>query len=192
MKKLIYRKLFGKTCLTSKRSHGNVELLSDNSPDNFPLKTVFSTEFWTPPRPCPRSEKKTIKLSLFPGTKIFQQKFIWTDKDTILTICFHQKTSAECLKKVLKTLIQPRKKTVYLNNPPDFHQLFLTIMLKLFKNSTYFCSEFSRKQSLRFTKKVIQLLIIFQGKKSPGKNALDRQKSFSTIGWSVVVKVRQT
>ena len=89
MKKFIYRKFFGKTCLTSKSSSGNVESRSDDSPDNFPPKFQFfhKTLKNTNP-PCPPFWKKNIKLNIFPGINFFQEKFIWADKDTILTICF--------------------------------------------------------------------------------------------------------
>ena len=52
-------------------------------------KSNFSTNFekLAPPL-APLSEKKNIKLNIFPGINYFQEKFIWADEDTFLTICF--------------------------------------------------------------------------------------------------------
>ena len=50
-KKIIHWKFFGKTCLSSKSPSGNVESLSDNSPDNFPPKNRFIQKIVKPPLP---------------------------------------------------------------------------------------------------------------------------------------------
>ena len=58
-------------------------------PTFFRQKSVFSTEFkknslsHTAP-----GLKNVTKLNIFPGNSFFSEMFIWTDKDTILTICF--------------------------------------------------------------------------------------------------------
>ena len=58
----------------------------------FRQKSNFSTKFWkTPPPPLappPPFWKKNMKLIIFPEINFFQEKFIWADKETILTICF--------------------------------------------------------------------------------------------------------
>ena len=56
----------------------------------FRQKSNFSTKFWKtpPPPPCPPFWKKNIKLNTVPEINFFQEKFIWAEKDTILTICF--------------------------------------------------------------------------------------------------------
>ena len=66
---------FGKLCLNSKSSSGNVESRSDNAPDNFPPKVRFFHKNLknSPPAHAPRSEK-TIKLNIYPGIKIFPEE----------------------------------------------------------------------------------------------------------------------
>ena len=56
----------------------------------FRQKSNFSTKFWKtpPPPPLPPFLKKNIKLNTVPEINFFQEKFIWAEKDTILTICF--------------------------------------------------------------------------------------------------------
>ena len=112
VKKFIYRKFFGKTCLTSKSSSGNVESRSDDSPDNFPPKVQFCHKTLKNSNPpCPPFWKKNIKLNIFPGKNYFQEKFIWTDKDTILTICFQtSKNICRMSRKSLKNIDSTKKK----------------------------------------------------------------------------------
>ena len=112
--------IFRKNTPFLKKSLWDVESLSDNSPDSFPPKNRFVHKIVKPPHPLPPFLKKNIKLNIFPGINFFQEKFIWADKDTILTICFQfQKTSAERLEKVYKTMIQPKKDRLPKKNPPD-------------------------------------------------------------------------
>ena len=73
----------------------------------FRQKTVLSTKLWNPPPPplLPPFWKKTIKLNIFQGIKFFQEQCIWTDKDTILTICFRSsknicRKSRKCLEDI--------------------------------------------------------------------------------------------
>ena len=114
MKKIIYRKFFGKTCLTSKSSSGNVESRSDNSPDNFPPKVQFFHKILknsTPPPPLPPFLKKNIKLNIVPEINFFQEKFIWAEKDTILTICFQtSKNICRMSRKSLENIDSTKKK----------------------------------------------------------------------------------
>ena len=53
LKKIIHWKFFGKTRLSSRSPSGNVESLSDNSPDNFPPKNRFIHKIVKPPPPPP-------------------------------------------------------------------------------------------------------------------------------------------
>ena len=123
MKKIIYRKFFGKTCSTSKSSSGNVESRSDNSPDNFPPKVQFfhqNLKNSTPP-PCPPFWKKNIKLNIVPEINFFQEKFIWTDKDTILTICFQSsKNICRMSRKSLENIDSTKKKDRLPKKPSRF------------------------------------------------------------------------
>ena len=105
----------------------------------FRQKSVFPTKNWkSPPRPCPPFWKN-YQTEHFSGDEKFSRRSVSGQiKTQFWQSAFKvQKTSAECLEKVLETLIQP-KKAVYLKNPPDLdlHHPVLTIMLKLFKNST--------------------------------------------------------
>ena len=106
-------KNFGNTCLPSKSPSGSVESLSDNPPDHFPPKLRFLHKFLKktlPPRPL--SEKK-YQCEHFSRKIFFLEKLIWTDKDTILTICFQSSKNicrvSRRSEKILKTLIQPKK-----------------------------------------------------------------------------------
>ena len=86
----------------------------------FRQKSVFSTNIWKipPPRPCPPFWKnyQTEHLS---GDKNFSRRSVSGQiKTQFWQSAFKvQETSAGCLEKVMKTLIQPRKKTVYLKKP---------------------------------------------------------------------------
>ena len=156
-----------------KKSPGSVESLSDNPPDNFPPKLRFFHKFLKKslPRPRPLSEKK-YQSEHFSRKIFFREKLIWTDKNTILTICFQSsKKSAECLEEVKKSWRHwfNQKKTVYLkklsrfpessfdNHAGTFQKWYVILLLNVTKKT-------------RFPKKVIQMLITFQVKKSPWKN----------------------
>ena len=124
-KGLFIGKVFGKTWLPSKSPYGSAESRSDNPPDNFPPKVRFFHKIWKlPPLPAPFL-RKNIKVNIFPG-----KFFSWRNLYGLIKTQFSQsafkvqKTSAECLEKVLKTLIQPRKNRLPKENPPEFRIQF--------------------------------------------------------------------
>ena len=113
-KDLFIGKVFGKTCLSSKSPSGNSESRSDNSPDNFAPKVRFFLENLKKILPTsPPFPEEIMKLNIFPGKILFLEKLIWTDKDTILPICFESlKDICWMSGKSLEKFTQP-KQTVY-------------------------------------------------------------------------------
>ena len=117
-------KIFGKTCLSSKSPSGNVESRSDNSHDSFPPKVRFYhrilKKLSQPPPPfwnCYQTEHFSRKF-------LFLEKFIWTDKDTILTICFQiSKNICRMSRKSLEDIDSTKKKTVYPNKIPQIWRI---------------------------------------------------------------------
>ena len=108
-KNLIIGRVFGKTCLSSKSFSGNFESRSYNSPDNFPPKVRFFHKNLKN-SPLPPILKKIIKLNIFPVIKFSWRNLSGQTKTQFWQSAFKvQKTSAECLEKVLKTMIQPKK-----------------------------------------------------------------------------------
>ena len=87
----------------------------------FRQKSNFSTKFWkTPPPPCPFL-KKNIKLNIVPEINFFQEKFIWTDKDTILTICFQSsKNICRMSRKSLENIDSTKEKDRLPKKPSRF------------------------------------------------------------------------
>ena len=89
----------------------------------FRQKSNFSTKFWKtpPPPPCPPFWKKNIKLYIVPEINFFQEKFIWTDKDTILTICFQtSKNICRMSRKNLENIDSTKKKDRLPKKPSRF------------------------------------------------------------------------
>ena len=122
-KKIINWKFFAKTRLSSKSHSETLSPFLITPLTVFRQNTILPTKLWNPPPPprsCPRSEKKTIKMNIFPGINFFQEKFIWADKDTILTICF-QSSKNICRKsrKNLEDSESNRKRPFTQKNPPD-------------------------------------------------------------------------
>ena len=117
--KKINWKFFGKARLSSISPSGNVESRSDNSPDNFPPKVfVFHKFLKNSPTPLPPFWKKLSNWTFFQEKKFSRRSVSEEKKTQFWQSAFKvQKTSAECLEKFLKTLIEPRKKTVYLKKP---------------------------------------------------------------------------
>ena len=110
-KDLFLGKVFGKTCLSSKSTSGNVETRSDNLPDNFPLKVVSS--FQNSKKTQPNSEENY-------QTEFFYRQISWRKLSGQIKWQFCQfvfkiqKTSAESLEKVLMNSFK-QKKTVYVD-----------------------------------------------------------------------------
>ena len=78
----------------------------------FRQKSVFSTEFKKNSffHPAPRSEKR-YQTEHFPWKISFSEKFIWTEKDTILTICFQtSKNICRMSRKSLEDIDSTKKK----------------------------------------------------------------------------------
>ena len=136
----IMLKLFGKTCLTSKSISGNVESRSDNSIISWQFsaksqeifgKTCLTkslknwqfsaTNFSLKNSPCPPFWKKNIKLNIVPEINFFQEKFIWEEKDTILTICFQtSKNICRMSRKSLENIDSTKKKDRSPKKPSRF------------------------------------------------------------------------
>ena len=82
-------------------------------PTFFRQKSVFSTEFKKNSLSHPAPGLKNVtKLNIFPGKNFFSEKSIWTDKDTILTICFQSsknicRVSRKCLEDIDSTKKKP-------------------------------------------------------------------------------------
>ena len=130
-------KIFGNTCLPSKSPSGSVESRSDNSPNNFPPKIRFFHKILKKiPTPGPRFWKELSNWLFF--QELFSRRNLYGQIETqFWQFVFKvQKSSAECLENVLKTLIQPKKNRLPKKNHPVSYNLVLAIMLKLFKNST--------------------------------------------------------
>ena len=172
-KKNIHWKFFGKTCLSSKSPSGNVESLSDNSPDNFPPKNRFIHKIVKPPPPAPAPVlKKTIKLNIFQGIKFFQEQCIWTDKDTFLTICFRSsKNICRKSRKCLEDIHSIKKKHLPEKTLQVFTIHFWQSCWSFSKILRDFVPKFYENTLLDFQKN-IQLLIISQVKKIAMKKKL--------------------
>ena len=86
-------------------------------PTFFRQKSLFSTECKKNSLSLPAPGLKNVtKLNIFPGKSFFSEKSIWTDKDTILTICFQSsKNICPMSRKSLKENDSTRKKTIYLD-----------------------------------------------------------------------------
>ena len=91
----------------------------------FRQKSNFSTKFWKtpppPPPPCTPFWKKNIKLNTVPEINFFQEKFIWAEKDTILTICFQtSKNICRMSRKSLENSDSTKKKDRLPKKPSRF------------------------------------------------------------------------
>ena len=86
----------------------------------FDQKTVFSTELKKNLSPTPPPVLTNLsKLNIFPGKNFFSEKFIWTDKDTTLTICFQSsKNISRKSRRSLEDIDSTNKDRSY-KNPPD-------------------------------------------------------------------------
>ena len=122
----------------------------------FRQKTVLSTKLWNPPPTPAVALKKTIKLNIFPGIKFFQEKFFWTDKDTILTICLQtSKNICRMSRKSLENIDSTKKKdrlpkkpsrfapSSFDNHTETFRKQYVILLL----NSTKTKSSISKKLS---------------------------------------------
>ena len=125
MKKNYLKDVFRKNASYLKSSSGNVESRSDNTPDNFPPKVRFFHRFQKKtlsPTPPPVL-KNLSKLNIFPGKNFFSEKFIWTDKDTILTICFQSSENiCPMSRKSLEEIDLTKKRPFTLTNLSGFVQ----------------------------------------------------------------------
>ena len=139
-------------------------------------KTVFSTKIWkNPPAHAPRSQKN-YQTEHFSGDKNISRRSVSGQiKTQFWQSAFKvQKTSAECLEKFLKTLIQPRKKTVYLKKPSWIVPSCFDNHAEFFQKQCFFVPNFYENRYNRlldFRKKVIQLPKIYQVRKSPEKKS---------------------
>ena len=124
--------------------------------------------------PAPHSEKK-YQTELFSRNKKFLEKFIWTNKDTILTICFQSsKNICRMSRKSLEDNESTKKdrlpkKTLQICRIPFWQSCWN--FSKIVRNSA---PKFYEIKRLDFWKKFSNCFISFQVKKSPGKTALDR------------------
>ena len=122
----------------------------------FRQKTVLSTKLWNPTPTPTVALKKTIKLNIFPGIKFFQEKFFWTDKDTILTICLQtSKNICRMSRKSLENIDSTKKKdrlpkkpsrfapSSFDNHTETFRKQYVILLL----NSTKTKSSISKKLS---------------------------------------------
>ena len=163
---------FGKTCLSSKSSSGNVDSRSDNAPDNFPPKVRFFHKNLKnsppPPRPCPPFWKN-YQTEHFSGDKNFSRRSVSGQKKTqFWQSAFKvQKTSAECLEKALKTLISNKKEDRLPKNPPRFASSSFDNHAETFQKQYIFLFPIFTKTDCSISEKSIQLPKIFQVKKSP-------------------------
>ena len=195
MKRKIYRIFFVKTCLTSKSSSGNVEPVLTTLLTILRQKSVFSTKIWkTPPPPAHAPVlKKLSNWTFFQGKFFSRRKVSLQIKTQFSQSAFKvHKTSAECLEKVLKTLIQPRKKTVYLKKSSWIVPSCFDNHVETFQKQYVFLFLNFRKTNPSTSEKSYPIAYNLPGKKSlHEKIALDIWNPFLTIGWNVVVKVRQ-
>ena len=135
-------KVFGKTFLSSKSPSGNVESRSDSSPDIFPPKIRIFHKILKKiqlPAPPPRSEKKYqtehLSRNFFLG-EAYKDRWRHNFDNLFLKFRKHRRVSRKCLEDNDST----KKDRWPIKIRLDFHNPTLTIMLKLFKTSTYFCS----------------------------------------------------
>ena len=144
----------------------------------FGQKSVFSKDFKKNLSPTPPPVLKNVsKLNSFPGKNFFSEKFIWTDKDTILTICFQSSENiCPMSRKSLEKIDLTKKNRLHWQISPDLCNPVLTILLKLFNDSTIFSLIFT-KTNRSISEKVIQLLIIFKAKKVSMKKLLQTYKT---------------
>ena len=97
--------------------------------------------------------KNVTKLNIFPGKFPSRRSLSGQTKTQFWQSVFKvQKTSAKCLEKVLKKLIQPKKDRLRWQISPDLCEPVLTILLKLFNNSTIFFTNFYEDKPLHFRK----------------------------------------
>ena len=144
----------------------------------FGQKSVFSKDFKKKSlsHPAPRSDKR-FQTEQFSRKKFFLAKFIWTDKDTILTICFQSSENiCPMSRKSLEKIDLTKKNRLHWQISPDLCNPVLTILLKLFNDSTIFSLNFT-KTNRSISEKVIQLLIIFKAKKVSKKKLLQTYKT---------------
>ena len=136
---------------------------------NIRQKSFFSTKIWkTPPRLCPPFWEN-YQTEPFSGDKKFSRRSVSGQiKTQFWQSAFKvQKTSAECLEKVLKTLIQPRKETVYLKKPSWIVPSCFDNHAEIFQEQYVFLFLIFTKTDCSISeKKVIQLPKIFQVKKN--------------------------
>ena len=161
---------------------------------HFRQKSNFSTKFWkTTPHPLPPFLKKTSNWTLFQKQIFSRRNLSGQTKTQFWQSAFKlQKTSAECLEKVLKTLIQPRKKTVYLKKPSRFVESSFHNHAETFQKKYVILLLNFTKTNISISGKSFSTAYKFPGKKNfLEKIEKDRWNANLTIGWSIVDKVRQ-